>query len=108
MARNSSAAITRTVASGTRLMISWPRNTAGTLAIIMPTVVPVITGSTLWKRAPRAIVASWVLSPISTRKKAMVVARNGPNRLGLASSSSSKLSGISVQPAITMKLAATR
>jgi hypothetical protein len=44
----------------------------------MPRVVPAATHSTSWKRAPRATVAIWVLSPISTRKKAMVVVRKTP------------------------------
>ena len=55
-----------------------------------------------WKRAASATVAIWVLSPISTRKKAITVveeraaARRGLRRL------SSALSGISAQPAMAM------
>ena len=53
----------------------------------------------LWKRAASATVAIWVLSPISTRKKATVVARKAPAWLA-ALGPSSALSGIRHQPAM--------
>ena len=54
--------------SGSFPAAASPTNTTGTLAIIMPSVVPAATAKTWWKRAARATVATWVLSPISTKK----------------------------------------
>jgi len=39
----------------------------------MPSVVPAATVATFWNCAASAMVAIWVLSPISTRKNATVV-----------------------------------
>ncbi len=72
----------------------------------MPVVVPAATISTSWKRAARAAVAIWVLSPISTRKKVTAVVRNTPSCSLLGFSSSSALSGTSAQSAMAMNEAA--
>ena len=72
------AASERTSFSGTLRDSTSPNSTAGTLAIIMPNVVPAVTASRSLKRAESATVAIWVLSPISTRKKAIAVATNAP------------------------------
>ena len=58
-----------------------PISTAGTLAIIMPNVVPAVTANRSLKRADSATVAIWVLSPISSRKNAITVVPNTPKRL---------------------------
>ena len=57
----------RTTFIGTIRVTASPRNTAGTLASIMPAVVPTVTRATLWNFAASSEVAIWVLSPISTR-----------------------------------------
>ena len=58
-----------------------PISTAGTLAIIMPSVVPATTASSEAYFAASATVAIWVLSPISSRKNAITVVPNTPKRL---------------------------
>ena len=72
----------------------------------MPSVVPATTchSGSYW--AASTTVATWVLSPISTMKKATRVARKGPKRGALASSSSS-LSGTRAQAATARKDSAT-
>ena len=50
------------------------------LASIMPVVVPAATTSTSWYFAASAAVATWVLSPISTRKNDTTVVRKTPMR----------------------------
>ena len=100
--RKIAAAMPCTSFTGMRAAMRSPSSTAGTLAIIMPSVVPATTATSIWYCAASATVATWVLSPISARKKAISVAPNTPKRGSLASSSSS-LSGISVHTAIAMK-----
>ena len=78
-----------------------PTITAGTLASIMPSVVPVTTAPRLSYWAASATVATWVLSPISARKKAISVAPKTPKREAVVVSSSS-LSGTSIHTAIAM------
>ena len=80
-----------------------PSSTAGTFASIMPSVVPATTATSELYFAASATVAICVLSPISSRKNAISVVPNTPKR-GAAScfSSSSYLSGTSVQAAIAM------
>ena len=82
-----------------------PSSTAGTLAIIMPSVVPATTAASDEYFAASAIVAICVLSPISSRKNATNVAPNTPSRGGArcSGSSSSSLSGTSIHAAIAMK-----
>ena len=63
------AAAHLTVRSGIRLPSTLPTITPIPSAIIMPVVVPSQTGIRLWNCAASATVASWVLSPISARKK---------------------------------------
>lgn len=46
-------------------------------AISMPVVVPIRTGIMDWYLAARLTVASWVLSPISAKKKAIATVQNG-------------------------------
>ncbi|MCY1412813.1 hypothetical protein D9M71_282310 [compost metagenome] len=53
-------------------------STTGTLAIIMPSVVPAITSQKYSYCAASITVAICVLSPISAMKKAIRVVRNGP------------------------------
>jgi len=72
-----SAAATRRIA----FMLTFcarrsPSQTAGALAIIMPSVVPTTTAASGSKRAASAIVANCVLSPISARKNTTSVVRN--------------------------------
>ena len=59
--------------SGRRLAAARPRNTTGTSAISIPSVVPATTGMSAWYLAARATVASCVLSPISIRKNEITV-----------------------------------
>lgn len=74
-----------------------PKNTARPSEANIPAVVPAVTISGLAYFAPRATVASCVLSPISARKNATRVVRKAPNLP--ASLSSSSLSGINIQTA---------
>jgi RNA chaperone Hfq len=90
------------VAPAACLLPCDPAEQPGTLAIIMPSVVPSTTGTKAWYCAASATVAIWVLSPISARKKATSVVPKTPMRANLASLSSN-LSGISVQIAMAMK-----
>ena len=60
----------------------------------------------LWKRAASATVAIWVLSPISTKKKAISVVRKALAR-ELFTTAWSALSGMSVHAAIAMNDNAT-
>ncbi len=57
------------------------------------------------KRAARATVAIWVLSPISAKKNTTTVAHSTPNAplTALGFSVSSSLSGISIHAPIAMK-----
>ena len=79
-----------------------PMNTAGTSAISMPSVVPMTTVTGDAKCAAMATVAICVLSPISARKNVTSVAPKTPKRPAARVSSSSILSGISVQIAMPM------
>ena len=54
---------------GTRFAAAPPRNTTGTLASSMPSVVPHTTGRSCWYLAASATVASWVLSPIRQKER---------------------------------------
>ncbi|MNR46840.1 hypothetical protein D3C85_1658620 [compost metagenome] len=91
-----------TVATGSLRAATSPSSTTGTLAIIMPSVVPITTAGSASKRADSATVAICVLSPISAMKKAITVAPNTPTRSSNGMSSSS-LSGISIHSAMAMK-----
>src|SRR5690606_40359908 len=68
-------------------------------------VVPSITQNTLSKRAAKATVATWVLSPISARKNSTKVAPNTPYfcHLLILSVSSSSSSGTSIHRAIAIR-----
>src|SRR5215470_8516288 len=65
---------------GSRTASAAPPKTARLLAASIPSVVPSVTSTVEWNRAPSATVASWVLSPISTTKKSSVVVTKGPQR----------------------------
>ena len=71
MATNSTAATMRIAFSDTRLVSASPANTAGTLAIIMPSVVPAVTARVASNRAPSAIVAkAAAAAPVYTQPQA--------------------------------------
>ena len=69
----------------------------------MPKVVPAVTATRSLKRAESATVAIWVLSPISTRKKATAVAMNAPAAPATFGPSSA-LSGIRHQTAMARNM----
>ena len=79
-----------------------PSSTAGTLASIIPSVVPLTTAASAPYFAASATVAICVLSPISTRKNATRVVPKTPKRAAPCCSSS-YLSGTMVQIAMAMK-----
>ena len=62
--------------AGTRRISASPANTTGTLASIMPSVVPMTTNARSWNCAARATVAICVLSPISASATTPVETRN--------------------------------
>src|ERR1039457_892277 len=102
--KNRQAAVTRSHRAWTFVASRSPRNTASPSVAIMPRVVPSVTVMALWKRAPSATVANWVLSPISARKNSTTVVSSGPKRAGL--SSSSRVSGRRVHSPKPMNVAA--
>ena len=55
-----------------------PKKTASPSATNMPKVVPIVTATGAANRAPKARVASWVLSPISAMKKVTTVVQKAP------------------------------
>jgi hypothetical protein len=61
---------------GRRSMTQRPANTTGTLASIIPSVVPVMTQKVSLYLAARTTVAICVLSPISARKNRTSVVKN--------------------------------
>ena len=104
-AANKKLAVLRTHFMEMRSVSLCPKNTASPSDANMPTVVPAVTMMGLAYFAPRATVASCVLSPISAMKKATTVVKNAPNLP--ASLSSSSLSGINIQTANARKVAAS-
>jgi hypothetical protein len=89
--KNIIAEIHLIVFSGMCLPITTPTIIPMASATTMPRVVPKSTKSIFGYLTARLIVASWVLSPISARKKAMPTVTIGPN-LGSFFSSPSSLS----------------
>ena len=83
-AKKSAAAIQRIVRIGTMAVSRSPAKTASPSAASMPSVVPAVTATVESKCAPRASVASCVLSPISARKKTRTLVRSGPQRDSVA------------------------
>ncbi|MNS83443.1 hypothetical protein D3C72_1172300 [compost metagenome] len=104
--KNADAASRRIRVNGNLSAAKLPANTTGTLAISMPRVVPMITSHNSGYCAASITVAICVLSPISARKNAISVVRNGPNLRAVLASSSSILSGTRVHSAVAAKLAA--
>jgi len=82
-----------------------PIQTAGTSAINIPRVVPITTATSESYRAASATVASWVLSPISMRKKETTVVTKTPAPRTFRSPSSS--SALRAQKPKRMKESAT-
>src|SRR5690606_4084308 len=90
--------------SGRRRAAAAPSSTDGALTSIMPSVEPASNGRTMEKRAARAAVATWVLSPISMTKKAAAVVQNTPAKVfSVVSGRSSNRSGIRAQTAKARK-----
>src|SRR3954463_1576637 len=85
---NKAAANRRTALVGMRSANFWPTQTAGTLASIIPSVVPMTTVVSASKRAASATVASCVLSPISARKNATNAVTKAPDSCSLRESPS--------------------
>jgi hypothetical protein len=74
----SAAATRRMSRKGSFSAAYRPANTTGTFAASMPSVVPTTTQPIALYFAASSAVATCVLSPISTRKKAIKVERNAP------------------------------
>src|SRR5262245_627512 len=100
--KKSMAARNRNSRTGTRSAKRDPAKTAMLSATSIPRVVPMVTCTVDANRAPRATVASCVLSPISARKNTTVVVTRGPQRRW--SVGASTRSGTSVQIPKAMKL----
>src|SRR5690606_6811987 len=75
---NNAAAPQRAYRSGRRSANFAPSATTGRFASSMPAVVPTTTRYSGEYCAASTTVATWVLSPISARKKATVVATKAP------------------------------